>query len=90
MKLGTAIQVRQAQLRIKRPELARRVGISYPYMSEIVTDKKLPTLRLLEAIAIALQMKTSELMDLAERCGEHQVIFIEELEPPMRVQQWEQ
>ena len=48
-------------------ELARRAGLTYPTVASVETNKTVPSLKTLDAIAGALQMSTSDLVGLAER-----------------------
>ena len=64
--LGRAIKVRRTDLGMSRTELAERVGLSYPYLSEIENGKKRPSDRVLRALAQALDLRTHELVADAE------------------------
>jgi transcriptional regulator with XRE-family HTH domain len=64
--LGRAVQVRRAELGLKRPELAKRAGLSYPYTSEIENGAKTPSAKALGQLAEALQVSTADLMARAE------------------------
>lgn len=65
-RLGQAIQIRRAELQIKRPQLARQAELSYPYVSEIENGAKLPSAKALSQLAQALGLSPSELMQRAE------------------------
>jgi transcriptional regulator with XRE-family HTH domain len=47
--------------------LAGRAGLTYPTVEAVETNKTLPSLKTLDAIAGALQISTSDLLSLAER-----------------------
>lgn len=64
--LGRAVQVRRAELGLKRPELAKRSGLSYPYLSEIENGMKSPSTAALEKLAEALDLSMAELVGRAE------------------------
>ena len=64
--LGRAVQVRRAELGMKRPELAKRSGLSYPYVSEIENGMKSPSASALEKLATALELSMAELVGRAE------------------------
>lgn len=65
-RLGRAVQVRRAELDLKRPELAKLADLSYPYVSEIENGMKTPSTKALSQLAHALQLSPSELMARAE------------------------
>jgi transcriptional regulator with XRE-family HTH domain len=69
-RLGKAIQLRRVELGLKRPELARRAQLSYPYVSEIENGMKTPSTRALWLLASALEMATVDLIALADRLGD--------------------
>src|SRR5438093_1591631 len=46
-RLGRAIHLRRVELNLKRPELARRAELSYPYVSEIENGMKTPSTKAL-------------------------------------------
>ncbi len=54
--LGRAIQVRRAELGLKRKDLARSAALSYPYLSELETGSKAPSARALGQLAEALRL----------------------------------
>jgi transcriptional regulator with XRE-family HTH domain len=56
MKIGKTILAIRAEREIKQFELAKQVGISPEYLSEIEKDKKQPRLDLLERICNALEI----------------------------------
>ena|SRR5436190_19378006 len=64
--LGRAIRAIRAELGMDRRELAELSGVSYPYLSEIENGKKRPSSRALVALAEALGMAPSELLQRAE------------------------
>lgn len=64
--LGRAIQVRRAELGLKRKDLARLASLSYPYLSELENGSKAPSARALGQLADALQLSRPELLSLAD------------------------
>lgn len=54
-------------------ELARRAGISQPYLSQIRTGKRQPTNRVLKQIADALGISVLSLFSQASQCGDTHV-----------------
>ena len=69
-ELGRAIQVRRAELGMKRKELATSSGLSYPYVSEIENGHKDPSSRALRKLAEALELPAAHLLELAGRIGD--------------------
>lgn len=67
--LGRAIQVRRAELGLKRKDLARLASLSYPYLSELENGSKAPSAKALGQLADALQLSPADLMALAEAMG---------------------
>ena len=65
--LGRAIKVTRTEQGLERKELARLSGLSYPYLSEIEKGKKRASTEALLAIAQALGLRQSELLERAER-----------------------
>jgi len=65
--LGRAIKVIRAEQGVERKELARLSGLSYPYVSEIEKGEKRASTEALLAIAQALRLRQSELVERAER-----------------------
>jgi transcriptional regulator with XRE-family HTH domain len=64
--LGRAIQVRRAELGLKRKDLARLASLSYPYLSELENGSKAPSAKALGQLADALQLSPADLLTLAE------------------------
>ena len=62
MTLGKAIQIQRVRVGMKRPALAEEAGVSYPYLSEIESDRKLPSLETLAALSDVLGCKVSDLL----------------------------
>ena len=56
--LGRAIRERRGELGLSRPELARRAGLSYPYVAELETGRKQGSPSTLHALASALDLET--------------------------------
>lgn len=67
--LGRAIQVRRAELGLKRKDLARLASLSYPYLSELENGSKAPSAKALGQLADALKLSPADLMALAEAMG---------------------
>jgi transcriptional regulator with XRE-family HTH domain len=61
------IRVLRRRLDLTLQALARRAGLTYPTVESIETNKTLPSLKTLDAMAGALQISTSDLLGLAER-----------------------
>ena len=64
--LGHTIKVARTDLGIERTELAERAGISYSYLAAIENGQKQPSSQVLIALAEALGLRSSELMESAE------------------------
>lgn len=62
MKLGSNISKFRKSLQITSTELAKQVGVSQSFISEIENGKKYPRIDLLQKIAQALGTTTSELL----------------------------
>jgi len=61
------MRVLRRQLNLTLQEVARRSGLTYPTVEGVETNKTLPSLKTLDAIAAALHISTSDLVGLAER-----------------------
>ena len=61
------MRILRRQLGLTLKELARRSGLTYPTVESVETNKTLPSLKTLDAIAGGLHMSTSDLVRLAER-----------------------
>lgn len=61
------IRVLRRQLNLTLQALAARSGLTYPTVEAVETNKTLPSLKTLDAMAGALQISTSALIGLAER-----------------------
>ncbi len=61
------INTLRRRLNLTLQKLADNAGLTYPTVETIETNKKIPSLRTLDAIASALRITTSELVTLAER-----------------------
>jgi len=61
------IRVLRRQLNLTLQALAARSGLTYPTVESVETNKTLPSLKTLDALAGALQISTSALVGLAER-----------------------
>jgi transcriptional regulator with XRE-family HTH domain len=64
--LGLAITSHRTARAMARKELAAEAGISYPYLSEIESGTKVPTIETLWQIAEALGRVPSQLLTTAE------------------------
>ena len=64
--LGRVITMRRAELRLKRNDLRDRSNLSYPYIAELENGTKRPSQSALTAIAAALELRPSELLERAE------------------------
>jgi transcriptional regulator with XRE-family HTH domain len=61
------MRVFRRRLNLTLKELARRSGLTYPTVESVETNKTLPSLKTLDAIAGALGLSVSDLVRLAER-----------------------
>jgi transcriptional regulator with XRE-family HTH domain len=61
------MRVLRRRLRLTLQALAARAGLTYPTVESVETNKTLPSLKTLDALAGALQVSTSDLLNLAER-----------------------
>jgi len=61
------MRVLRRRLNLTLHGLAERSGLTYPTVESIETNKNLPSLKTLDALAGALQISTSDLIGLAER-----------------------
>jgi len=61
------LRVLRRRLSLTLQALAGRAGLTYPTVESIETNKTLPSLKTLDALAGALQISTSDLLGLAER-----------------------
>ncbi|MGN9804040.1 helix-turn-helix domain-containing protein [Micromonospora sp. L32] len=64
--LGRAIQIRRAELGLKRKDLAERALLSYPYLSELENGTKMPSAKALRQLAAALELSQAELLARAD------------------------
>jgi len=64
--LGRVIAMRRAELGLKRNDLRDRSDLSYPYLAELENGTKQPSQAALAAIAEALELRPSELLERAE------------------------
>lgn len=63
---GRAVTARRAELGLTRKEVVLRCGLSYPYLADIESGRKRPSAKALHALAEALELRPSELLDRAE------------------------
>jgi len=61
------IRVLRRRLNLTLQALAGRSGLTYPTVESVETNKNLPSLRTLDALAGALQISTSDLLGLVEQ-----------------------
>lgn len=61
--LATNLRTIRSRAKVSQKELANRVGVSYPRISEIENGKGNPTIETLEKIAIALNVNISDLFN---------------------------
>ncbi len=61
------IRVLRRRLNLTLQNLAARAGLTYPTVEAVETNKTLPSLKTLDALAGALQISTSDLIGLVER-----------------------
>jgi transcriptional regulator with XRE-family HTH domain len=65
-RLGNEIKRRRLWAGLSRKDLQEATGLSYPYLSEIETGKKMPSTQVLRRVAEALATEASELLQAAE------------------------
>lgn len=70
--LGKAIGIRRLELGLKRNDLRDRSGLSYPYIAELENGTKRGSTRALVALASALELSLSELLERAELLREQE------------------
>ncbi len=61
------IRVLRWRLNLTLQGLSGRAGLTYPTVESVETNKTMPSLKTLDALAGALQISTSDLLGLAER-----------------------
>lgn len=64
--MGNAISSFRNDASISQEELAARAGVHRTYISQLERDLKSPTIDTLRKIALALDVKTSQLIKLTE------------------------
>ena len=64
---GNAVRKRRAQLGLSQEKLAFRCGSHRNYIGEIERGEKSPSLHIIFALAEALEMEASALMQMAEK-----------------------
>lgn len=62
MELGKNIRYHRKFNKIRSVDLAQQVGVGQPYISEIEKGRKVPSIEVLQRIATALDLTTSELL----------------------------
>jgi len=77
------MRVLRRQQNLTLEALARRSGLTYPTVASVETNKTLPSLKTLDAIAGALRISTSDLIGLAERrlVQRRRAATVEEMRP---------
>jgi transcriptional regulator with XRE-family HTH domain len=86
MKVGAAIKAKRKEQLLRQEELARRVGITQSYLSQLENDRKEPNLSTLRRISEALNIPLPFLMALslsAEDVPEHKREAFDALYPKM-------
>lgn len=64
-RLGRALMVRRAVLRLDRKDLAAKSGLSYPYVHQIENGMRTPSVSALKRMAAVLDTTDVELLTLA-------------------------
>lgn len=65
-RLGRALMVRRAVLRLDRKDLASKAGLSYPYVHQIENGMRTPSVSVLKRIAAVLDITDADLLALAK------------------------
>ena len=65
-RLGRALMVRRAVLRLDRKELAAMSGLSYPYVHQIENGMRTPSVSALKRMAAVLDVSDTDLLALAD------------------------
>jgi transcriptional regulator with XRE-family HTH domain len=63
---GRAVHASRAERGMSRYDLRDKAGVSYPYIAELEAGNKNPSMRIVEKLAGAMDMKASELLARAE------------------------
>ena len=63
---GRAVTARRAELGFTRKEVAARSGLSYPYLSNIESGLKQPSVKALHALSNALELRPAELLERSD------------------------
>ena len=66
MKLGAVIKELREDTPVSQKRFAASVGISIPYLCQIEKDNRNPTIETVERIALAFDLRCSDLISLAE------------------------
>ncbi len=69
---GCAVRKRRRELNLSQEALSERSGVHWVYISHIENGQKSPTLRVIERLAVALQIEVSELMRMAEQISKEE------------------
>ncbi|MFC1714852.1 helix-turn-helix domain-containing protein [Candidatus Poribacteria bacterium] len=62
MKIGKAIKLFRINLGLSQKELAQRAAVSINYLSLIENDRRVPSNKLLERLAVELNTSTSQIL----------------------------
>ena len=65
-RLGRALMVRRAVLRLDRKDLASKSGLSYPYVHQIENGMRTPSVSALKRMAAVLDVSDADLLALAD------------------------
>jgi transcriptional regulator with XRE-family HTH domain len=69
LQIGSALRKLRIERELTLEELAKTSGLHWTYLSGIERGRRNPTLKVLAAVAAALDVKTSDLIRLAEDDG---------------------
>ena len=76
MELGTTIKNARKRAGLTQQELANKVGCALPYIGRIETNKRKPSLAMLEKIFDTLSLSFDDLTVRAETAKELKTIFM--------------
>jgi transcriptional regulator with XRE-family HTH domain len=68
--LGRAVACTRLERGMKRKDLVKAAGISYPFLAEIENGKKSPSLATLDSVAAALRTTSLDLPARAKQIGD--------------------
>lgn len=78
--LGLAIKLRRTRLKMSRQALVHSSGLSYPYLAEIESGRKVPSMKALDQIARALDIPASDLQREGEGLSEPDEVLFENVD----------